>query len=102
MQVIHHSRVAWDTARLIVGATDDEDLFGWLSHEIGDLLGPTIEDALRDTRDQVRRGGRDRALVESGLWRVRLEDSLRDRPALAEELRSLTTIGSGLLRARHP
>lgn len=102
MRVIHHSRVAWDTARLIVGAVADEDLFGWLSHEIGDLLGPTTEDALRETRDRVRRAGRDGALMESGLWRVRLEDTLRDRPEVAEELRSLTTIAAGLLRARHP
>ncbi|SCL20687.1 hypothetical protein GA0070624_2076 [Micromonospora rhizosphaerae] len=94
--------MAWDTARVIVGAVHDEELFGWLSHEIGNLLGPAAEDALRETRDHVRRGGRDRALVESGRWRVRLEDTLRERPEVAEELRSLTTIAAGLLRARHP
>lgn len=101
MQVIHHPRVAWDTARVFVGAAPDDELFGWLSNEVGELLGPGAEEALAETRDRLRWATTgDLALVEAGRWRVRLEDTLRARPEVAEPLRTLTTIASGLLRDR--
>ncbi|MFC0005691.1 hypothetical protein [Micromonospora siamensis] len=101
MQVIHHPRVAWDTARALVAAAGDDDLFRWYSGELGELLGVGSEQALHDTRDRLRRdttGGR--AMVEAGLWRVRLADALTTRPDLADPLRDLTTIATGRLHSR--
>ncbi|MEH0933648.1 hypothetical protein [Micromonospora psammae] len=101
MQVVHQPRVAWDMARLIVAAADDDALLGWLGTELGGLLGPDCARALRDTRDRLRvSGGVDRAPIEAGRWRVRLEDLLRTRPETAEPLRSLAVVGSGLLAGR--
>ncbi|MFJ6195467.1 hypothetical protein [Micromonospora sp. NPDC092111] len=101
MQVIHHPRVAWDTARLIVAAVPDDDLFAWLCAEVGELLGPGYEDSLRDTHRRLRPPvAPDNAQLEAGRWRVRLEELLRSRPEIAEPLRSLTVIASGLHRNR--
>ena len=101
-QVIHHSRLAWDAARLFAVSAADDDLFGWLSREVGDLFGPEYEQTLVRSRDRLRRSVLDnRQLVEAGVWRIRLEDSLRARPEIAESLRELTVIASGLLRSRH-
>ncbi|MER7994300.1 hypothetical protein ACGFLT_03370 [Micromonospora chalcea] len=86
MQVIHQPRVAWDAARVIGASIHDEELFRWLYRVLGDLLGPATWAALDETRDRVRWSGDDRIPVETGVWRVRLEDSLRGRPDLADEL----------------
>ncbi|MFC4145685.1 hypothetical protein ACFO0M_05425 [Micromonospora mangrovi] len=99
MPVIHQPRVAWDTARVIVDAARDDEVFRWFSQRVGDLLGPTVEDALEFTRLRLRQGDH-HAPIEAGRWRVRLEDTLRDRPEVAEELRSLAVITAGLLRTR--
>jgi hypothetical protein len=103
MQVLHHPRVAWDMARLIVSAAPDDRLFDWLCTEVDALLGPEHARALRDTRQRLlpwARTAPDTAAVEAGRWRVRLEDLLRTRPETAEPLRSLTVIASGLHRNR--
>ncbi|MEW2591224.1 hypothetical protein [Micromonospora aurantiaca] len=83
MQVIHQPRVAWDAARVIGGAIHDEQLFGWLRGELGALMGPAAAVALDESRDRVRWAGDARLPVETGVWRVRLEDSLRQHPDLA-------------------
>jgi hypothetical protein len=100
MTVVHHPRVAWDTARLIVEAVSDEQLFAWLRQELGGLLGAAARDALTDTRDRLRRAGDARVPVEAGLWRVRLEDMLRERPELAGDVSAFTAVADGLLRGR--
>ncbi|MEU5907847.1 hypothetical protein [Micromonospora sp. NPDC047527] len=101
MVALHQPRVAWDAARVLVGATRDDDLFDWLSVQVGDLLGPTCQESLDRTREQLRHDPDSaRASVETGLWRARLEDMLRARPGLAGELQSLTTLTAGLLRER--
>lgn len=100
MTVIHHPRVAWDTARVIVEAMPDEQLSAWIRQELGGLLGAAAQDALTDTRDRLRRAGDTRVPVETGLWRVRLEDMLRERPELAGEVSAFTAIAVGLLRDR--
>ncbi|SCG61787.1 hypothetical protein [Micromonospora humi] len=98
MQVIHQPRVAWDTARVIGGAFHDEELFGWLRDELDGLLGPAAGTALAESRDRVRQVGDARMPVETGLWRVRLEDALRQRPELGGGLAGLASIA----RARRP
>ncbi|SCG68678.1 hypothetical protein [Micromonospora coxensis] len=100
MQVVHHPRLAWDTARLFVAAADDAELFAWLAHQVGEILGPAHEQELRDTGARVSYPAEDRSPVEAGIWRVRLEDLLRARPEVVEPLRSLTVTASGLLRDR--
>ncbi|MFR9775974.1 hypothetical protein ACL02O_07935 [Micromonospora sp. MS34] len=100
MTVIHHPRVAWDTARVIVEAIPDEQLFAWIRQELGGILGASARDALTETRDRLRRAGDARVPVETGLWRVRLEDMLRERPELAGQVSSFTAVAVGLLRAR--
>ncbi|MGC4892046.1 hypothetical protein [Micromonospora sp. DT227] len=98
MQVIHQPRVAWDTARVIGDALRDDALFGWLHHELGDLFGPAAGDALVESRNRVRWAGDARLPVETGLWRVRLEDALRQRPELTDELAGLASVA----RAHRP
>ncbi|WP_420119542.1 hypothetical protein [Micromonospora sp.] len=103
MQVLHHPRVAWDMARLIVASVPDDELFDWLGTELGALLGPDHAGSLQDTRQRLQPWARttpDAAAVEAGRWRVRLEDLLRARPEIAEPLRSLSVIASGLHRNR--
>ncbi|MCW3843979.1 hypothetical protein ONA70_28205 [Micromonospora yasonensis] len=100
MTVIHHPRVAWDAARVIVESVHDEQLFSWVRQELGGLLGSAAQAALTETRDRLRRDGDARVPVEAGLWRVRLEDLLRDRPELAGQVSSFTAVAIGLLRAR--
>ncbi|WMF04581.1 hypothetical protein [Micromonospora robiginosa] len=98
MQVIHQPRVAWDMARTIGGAFHDETLFGWLRGELDSLFGPAAGTALAESRDRVHRAGDARLPVETGLWRVRIEDALRQRPELGGELAGLASIA----RARRP
>ena len=86
MQVLHQPRVAWDAARVIGGAIHDERLFTWLRGELGALMGPATAAALDETRDRVRGAGDGRLPVETGVWRVRLKDSLRQQPDLTGEL----------------
>ncbi|PZF87147.1 hypothetical protein [Micromonospora deserti] len=101
MPVIHHPRVAWDTARVLVGAVPDDDLFDWLTAKLGDLLGPDCEQALRETRDRLWwTTDNDLFLVEAGRWRVRLEEALRSRPQTAEPLWQLSATATRLLRER--
>ncbi|GAB3072848.1 hypothetical protein [Micromonospora schwarzwaldensis] len=92
MQVLHQPRVAWDAARVIGDALRDDTLFDWLRQEFGSLFGPAAGDALAESRDRVRWAGDARLPVETGLWRVRLEDALRQRPELADELAGLASV----------
>ncbi|MDG4802569.1 hypothetical protein [Micromonospora sp. WMMD980] len=98
MKVTHQPRVAWDTARTIGGAFGDDELFGWLRGELVALLGPAAGAALSESRDRVRQAGEARLPVETGLWRVRLEDALRQRPELGADLAGLAPVA----RARRP
>ncbi|MFG2056720.1 hypothetical protein ACGFI9_22130 [Micromonospora sp. NPDC048930] len=100
MAVIHHPRVAWDTARVIVESAPDAELFAWVRQELGGLLGSSARDALTATRDRLCRAGDARVPAETGLWRVRLEDLLRERPELAGQVSSFTAVAVGLLHAR--
>jgi hypothetical protein len=93
--IIHQPRLAWDTARAFVTVSESPRSFGWLSEQVGDLLGPAYRDALAATRDRLARPARlDTREIESGTWRVRIEDLLRQRPDLAEPLKALVTEAS--------
>jgi hypothetical protein len=89
--IVHHPRVAWDCARLLVTmAETGDELFGWFSGQVGQLLGDAYQRDLGLTRARLRRRARpDVAHVEAGLWRMRFEDLLLTDPELAEDLRIL-------------
>ncbi|NGM12059.1 hypothetical protein [Verrucosispora sioxanthis] len=92
MSVIHHPRVAWDTARTLVGAVPDDERFRSIAGELERLLGGGVAQSLRETRDRLRSAPDDgRDLIEAGVWRVRIEDALRSHPDAVEPLRRLTT-----------
>lgn len=75
---------------MFVGAAHFDDLHGWLAPLVGGLLGDGALRALAETRYQLRYSTRpDVSQVESGRWRVRLEELLLRDPALAEPLREL-------------
>jgi hypothetical protein len=89
-RVTHQPRLAWDGARMFVGAARFDDLYGWLAPLLGGLLGEDALRALAETRYQLRYSNRtDTQHVEAGRWRVRLEELLKHDPALAEPLREL-------------
>jgi hypothetical protein len=89
-QVLHQPRLAWDGARVIVRVADSGHLYGWLSEQIGRVLGPAYRQALFDSRNRLWSTGRpDAPQVEAGLWRARLEDALRANPDLVAPLREL-------------
>lgn len=93
MPVIHQPRVAWDGARAIVAAAGaGEPEYAAFADQVGLLLGPSYRNALLDTRYRLATETRpDTPLVEAGIWRTRLEDLLRGRPDVAEDLRILTS-----------
>jgi hypothetical protein len=91
-RTLHQPRVAWDAARVLVSvASAGDDLFRWFSNRIGELLGEPYRQSLFETR--ARLGplpSFDGWSLQAGIWRVRIEDVLRDDPTLAEDLRILT------------
>jgi hypothetical protein len=90
--IIHQPRLAWDAARAFVTASESESHFGWLSEQVRGLLGPAYQEALAGTRHRLMRPARlDAREVESGTWRVRFEDLLRQRPDVARPLKVLVT-----------
>ena len=89
-QVLHHPRLAWDGARVIVRAIESDRLYSWLNSQLGRLLGPAYQQALSDSFSRLWWTDRaDAPQAEAGLWRARLADLLASRPELAEPLREL-------------
>lgn len=98
-QVIHHPRVAWDTARVFVAATAVDEVFGWLGEQMAAILGQEHRRALTDTRARLQWPTVANAeAVEAGRWRARLQDALDNRPETAEPLRELAALTSDRLR----
>jgi hypothetical protein len=91
-RIYHQPRVAWDFAQTVVAVTvADDDTYDWFSSRVGDLMGASYAGLLLETRTRLAQPGRDDARqVEAGLWRVRLEDLLRTRNELTEDLYILT------------
>ncbi|RKR92286.1 hypothetical protein BDK92_6724 [Micromonospora pisi] len=98
-QVIHHPRVAWDTARVFVAATETDELFGWVGERLASILGPEHRRELTDTRARLQWPTVANAeAVEAGRWRARLADALAVRPEAAEPLRELAAVTATRLR----
>jgi hypothetical protein len=87
-QVLHHPRLAWDGARVIVRTLESaQQPYGWLAEQLGDLLGPEYRQALFESWHRIWVTERpDAPQAEAGLWRVRLEDFLRFHPDRAMSL----------------
>jgi hypothetical protein len=92
--VIHQPRVAWDAARAFVrmAAGPGYDAF---AGRVLSRLGPEMHGDLATTRRRLLEASpvssdRFTADVEMGKWRVRIEDLLRNDPALIAPLRELT------------
>ncbi|MCU7729861.1 hypothetical protein ODJ79_39615 [Actinoplanes sp. KI2] len=91
----HQPRVAWDGARAFVQAarSPHSDQF---AARVLSRLGSEVYGQFADTRQRlltalVETGGdRNVADIEAGKWRVRLEDLLRQQPALTSALQDLT------------
>ncbi|MBO2454777.1 hypothetical protein J4573_47350 [Actinomadura barringtoniae] len=83
MAGVSPQRVAFDAARVLVAAAGS-DLCWWVSGEVGRCLGPDFETRLLETR--LRLQDEDAYFKEAGYWRAVLENVLRDRPELADEL----------------
>jgi hypothetical protein len=88
--IVHHQRLAWDCARAFVAAVDSDREYFWLCREVNRLLGPQYELALSDSPARLFTAIRpDAPQVETGLWRARMEDVLRERPELVLVLSDL-------------
>lgn len=93
--VIHQPRVAWDGARAFMRAARDPG-YESFAHLIHGWLGPEARAAFLESHDRIeeaerRLPGDQRATdVEAGRWRVRLEDMLRERPNLIDDVLELT------------
>jgi len=93
--VTHQPRVAWDGARAFVRAAGSPHSEQFAAHVLA-RLGSEVYGQFADTRQRlltalVETGGdRYAADVEAGKWRVRLEDLLRQQPALAGAVQDLT------------
>jgi hypothetical protein len=99
--VIHQPRVAWDAARTIVSiaGTADDELLIWLATRIDHVLGHPCRLALLDTHHRLNETPQQGTpIVETGRWRVRLEDLLRSRPDLTEDVHLLTLDAATRLR----
>jgi hypothetical protein len=95
--IIHQQRLAWDCARVLAEAADTDQLYFWVGARLRELLGPEHEWMLSQSRTRLLIGARsDQRQVESGLWRAKLEDVLRERPELTVALSLL----AGEIRTR--
>ncbi|PWU48839.1 hypothetical protein DLJ46_11180 [Micromonospora globispora] len=86
----HIPRLAWDAARAIVDASADParavSFADWLDTHAGRPYGQLVIEC----RDRLAAAyGFESTAVEAGIWRVRLDDLLHDRPDLVEPLAEL-------------
>ena len=94
-QTVHQPRVAWDGARAFVQAAGSPHSEQFAARVLS-RLGSEVYGQFADTRQRlltalVETGGdRYAADVESGKWRVRLEDLLRQQPQLTDAVQDLT------------
>ncbi|HKT01789.1 MAG TPA: hypothetical protein VJT31_19865 [Rugosimonospora sp.] len=87
--VVHHARLAWDAARVVVAVADsDEDrLYEWLVDQLDLVGGPELAQALSISRTRLLYRMRpDARAVEAGMWRARLHDLLDYYPEQAGRL----------------
>ncbi|MEO3868134.1 hypothetical protein ABGB18_04800 [Nonomuraea sp. B12E4] len=91
MAVLHPRRVAWEGARIFVGAAST-DAYWWLSDSVGHYLGIMYQLQLCETRLRLRaEADAEVAYEEVGAWRARLDVLLDTHPGAASILTQLIT-----------
>ena len=96
--VTHRPRLAWDGARVILAALEaGQD--AWLAQIVQDRLGPPYAQAVADSRRHLGADA-NALLTEAGVWRVRLDDLLGQRPDLAPQVVELINEITAHLPAR--
>lgn len=99
--IVHQPRLCWDGARVFARAAASDDWSGWLADQLGRLFGSAYRQAVADSRTRLRRMDRPDALMaEMGMWRVRLDELLREVPEAAVPLRALVDDVAILVTAR--
>jgi hypothetical protein len=91
--VQHQPRIAWDTALALIGAAlADDTTFTRCRDRVAAAIGPAAASALEESRHRLTgpSAAPNEAQVQTGLWRVRLEDALRSNPHVGGVLRDLT------------
>jgi hypothetical protein len=98
--VVHTPRIAWDGARVLVHAASAEATFAWMADRLGPILPDDMYDDYLATRNHLIRPDRDDVEnVEAGVWRVRLEALVQDRPELVGPLGALIAEVNAAMRA---
>ncbi|MGC1212777.1 MAG: hypothetical protein WA890_16085 [Micromonospora sp.] len=86
----HIARLAWDAARTIAHASADPARAVWFADWFDTHAGQPYGQLVIESRNRLVAGhGFESTAVEAGLWRVRLDDLLHDRPDLVEPLAAL-------------
>jgi len=89
---IHQPRIAWEAARSLTAAAQAGDAtYRWCRDRVAAVLGAGAASALEATRRRLTdlAVGPNEVHVQRGLWRVRLEDALRNSPGLGNDLADL-------------
>jgi hypothetical protein len=99
--VTHQPRVAWEAARAFVRMAGGPGYDAYAGRVLS-RLGTEMYGELAATRERLLEASmessdNDRFTidVEAGKWRVRLEDLLRNNPALIPAVRELTEAAAG-------
>ena len=72
---------------MLVRAAASDVTFAWMTDRLGPLWSPELAGEYELTRQRLRFPDRaDIENVEAGLWRVRLDGLVRERPAVAAPL----------------
>jgi hypothetical protein len=88
--VVHMPRLAWEAARALVVAAGSDAAFPLVAQRIATSL-PEYWPAYVNTRNRILRPDRDDVVnLEIGVWRVRMEELLRQYPQMANALPELT------------
>jgi hypothetical protein len=86
---MHQPRIAWDAALALIRAVESGGTaYAQCRDRFVRLFGVTIGSEIEATRRRLASptAPANRIHIEQGLWRVKLEDYLRSRPELADEL----------------
>jgi hypothetical protein len=100
MPTPHVQRVAWDGARVIVRACADRDWAVWFANWINEQAGAPFGQLVMECRARlVAEYGYEAAALETGVWRIRLDDLMAQRPDLVESLAEVVRDARERLRA---
>jgi hypothetical protein len=88
----HQQRIAWDAALAVtVAARGDDATFAWCRGRLAAALGSMTAAAFDATRHRLAdpSAAPNELQIQAGVWRVRLDDALRNNPAVAKDIGNL-------------